>query len=162
MNKDEWRCIVLHRLFSRTVRHDTAVYPMDSSVALAVDTAEKISFVPSNKGQKLLVLNSHIYRCNKKTARKKYWKCAVKKCSMLVHTDENDVYIGGGKEDHNHEPNGDLIGKRNIRQGMKQRVMNEATPISLIYEEELTKAALSPSSTATFPTHQEICKWSLK
>ena len=131
---------------------------MDSSVAVAVDTAEKISFVASNKGQKLLVLNSHIYRCNKNTARKKYWKCAAKECSIVVHTDENDVYIGGGKEGHNHEPNGDLIGKRNNRQEMKQRVMNEATPISLIYEEELTKAALSPSSTATFPTHQEICK----
>ena len=131
---------------------------MDSPVALPVDTAEKISFVPSNKGQKLLVFNNHIYRCNKKTARKKYWNGGAKGGSVLVHTDENDVYIGGGKEDHNHEPNDDLIGKRNIRQEMKQRVMNEATPISLIYEEELSKAALSPSGTATFPTHQEICE----
>ncbi|CAF4155088.1 unnamed protein product [Rotaria magnacalcarata] len=59
------------------------------------DANENLSFIKSNKGQPLLVMNEQLYKCNKKTARKKYWICIVNGCSMVVHTDENDVYLYG-------------------------------------------------------------------
>ena len=79
--------------------------PMDTSTKVDSNT----SFITSNKARRLLVLNENVYRCNKKTARKKYWKCIVSCCTMSVHTDENDVYICGGKTNHDHQPNSDLV-----------------------------------------------------
>jgi len=103
-------------------------------------------------------LNENVYRCNKKTMRKKYWKCVVPGCTMSVHTDENDVYICGGKTDHDHQPNSDLIQTKRLRQEMKQRVLNELTPIGVIYEEETAKASVDRAGLAAFPTNQEIRK----
>lgn len=117
-----------------------------------------ISFVTSNKGQKLLVMNENVYKCNKKTERKKYWKCVVVGCMLSVHTDANDLYICGGNSDHDHQPNFDLIQAKNLRQQMKQRVLKESTSISVIYEEETAKAPIDRSVLAAFPTNQEIRK----
>ena len=68
-----------------------------------------MSSIKSNKGQRLLAIYGNIDRCNKKTPRKQYWKCVVCGCTMYVQTDENYVYLCGGKSDHDHEPNSDLI-----------------------------------------------------
>lgn len=128
---------------------------MDTST----DVNNNMSFIKSNKGQRLLAINGNVYRCNKKTPRKKYWKCVVRGCTMSVHTDENDVYLCGGKSDHDHEPNSDLIQAKRLRQQMKQRVLNELTPIAMIYEEETAKSSVDRTVLATFPTNQEICKF---
>ena len=77
---------------------------------------------------------------------------------MIVHIDENDVYLYRGKCDHHHESNADVIQTTHLRQQMKERVLNELTPIGIIYEEEMAKAPLSTASVATFPTNQEIRK----
>ena len=42
---------------------------------------------------------------------------------------------------------------------MKQRALDEPTPINVIYEEELARASLHMSALAPFPTNQEICEW---
>lgn len=122
---------------------------------------DSLFFTTSNKGQRLLVMNEQIYRCNKKTSNKKYWICAVSGCSMSVHTDENDMYLFGGKADHGHEPNSDLIQTICLRQKMKERVLKELTPINVIYEEETAKATVNERTVATFPTSQEICEYRL-
>ncbi|CAF3930279.1 unnamed protein product, partial [Rotaria sp. Silwood1] len=57
---------------------------------------------------------------------------------------------------HDHETNPDLIDAKCLRQQMKQRVINELTPIGMIYEEEMAKTPLSDSATATFPTNQVL------
>ena len=77
---------------------------------------------------------------------------------MTVHTDENDKYISGGKVDHNHQPNSDLIQTKRLRQNMKQRVLTELTPVAVIYEEETAKALVNRAVLATFPTNQQVCK----
>ncbi len=59
---------------------------MSDPVDTTPDMDNNISFIISNKAQRLLVLNENVYRCNKKTARKKYWKCVVDGCIMTVHT----------------------------------------------------------------------------
>jgi hypothetical protein len=79
-------------------------------------------------------------------------------CSVLLHTDENDMYLCGGQVEHDHEPNLDLIQTTRLRQQMKERVLNELTPIGVIYEEEIMKASLNDSALATFPTNQQICR----
>jgi hypothetical protein len=117
-----------------------------------------ISFILSNKGQRMLVMNNHIFRYNKKTTKKKYWMCAVSGCEVRIQTDENDVYLCGGKDTHNHAANSDLIEQTRLRQKIKQRVADELTPINMIYEQEIAKASLSFSALATFPTSHEVCK----
>ena len=128
-------------------------------MASSTSTDGQISFMTSNKGQRLLVLNEHVYRCNKKTAEKKYWVCMISGCSVTVHTSEDDSYLRGGKSLHDHESSSDFIETTRLRHQMKQRALNELTPINIIYEEEIAKASLNISALATFPTNQEICEW---
>ncbi|CAF1062080.1 unnamed protein product [Rotaria sordida] len=82
--------------------------------------------------------------------------CAVIGCTIRIQTDENDIYLCGGKGIHDHEGSSDLIDTIHLRQQIKQRVVNELTPINMIYEQEVAKASLSISALATFPTNHEI------
>ena len=118
-----------------------------------------LDFITSNKGQQLLVLNDYLYKCNKKTTYKKYWICINSSCKNYVHTDLSNVYISGGKIEHDHEPNPDAIRARQVRQNIKERALKEITPIAVIYEEELAKASTNPTTVAILPTSQEICKF---
>src|SRR4051812_35753937 len=97
-----------------------------------------ITFIKSNKGQPLLVLNNYVYKCNKKTGKKKYWTCINVGCQLNIHTDINDVYISGGIDQHSHEPNPDMVTVRQVRDQIKERAVNEVIPISLIYEQEIS------------------------
>lgn len=71
-------------------------------------------------------------------------------CSIVVHSDENDIYLCGGLVEHDYEPNLDLIQTTRSRQQMKKRVLNELTPTGVIYEEETMKASLNDSSSVRF------------
>ena len=79
-----------------------------------INESNDVSFVKSNKEEQLLIMNDNIYRCSKKTDKCKYWKCMVRGCMVIVHTDKNYVYKRGGKTDHDHPPNIDLIKKNNF------------------------------------------------
>ena len=41
---------------------------------------------------------------------------------------------------------------------MKQYVLNELTPIAVVYEEEMAKASVDRAVLVAFPTNQEIPK----
>lgn len=131
---------------------------MSTGTDSSTSTDTNVSFIKSNKGEQLLVINDYIFRCNKKTNKKKYWICNVSGCTIRAQTDENDNYLTGGKGTHDHEPRSDFIDKIRLRQQMQQRVMNELTPINVIYEEEISKASINISALATFPTSHEICE----
>ena len=109
-----------------------------------------LSFITSNKGQRLLIRSDQVYRCNKKTDRKKYCKCIMIGCSIVVHSDESDIYLYGGLVEHDYELNLDLIQTTRFRQQMKERVLNELTPIRVIYDEEIMKASLNDSNSVRF------------
>jgi hypothetical protein len=47
-------------------------------------TNQKLNFITSNNGQPLLVMNDYVYKCNKKTTKKKYWTCAASGCNTFV------------------------------------------------------------------------------
>ncbi|CAF3511688.1 unnamed protein product [Rotaria sp. Silwood2] len=115
-----------------------------------------VTFIKSNKNQLLLVLNDYLYKCNKKTAKKKYWMCTSKGCKMYVHTDSNDVYLCGGTDPHDHESNPEMIAVKDVRHKIKDRALNEVTPISMIYEQELSKTSISSTTMAIIPTCHEI------
>ena len=102
-----------------------------------------LSFITSNKGNTLLVLNEHLYKCNKKTASKKYWMCIISSCKVYVHTTLDDSYWSGGTEPHDHSLNPELI---------------EVKPVRMIYDEEMAKVSMSTSAIAMFPTNHEICR----
>ncbi|CAF1221429.1 unnamed protein product [Rotaria sordida] len=115
-----------------------------------------LTFTKSNKGQLLLVLNGYLYKCNKKTANKKYWICTYKECKKSIHTNPNDVYVCGGTDPHDHEPNPDMIAARNIRNKIKERALQEIIPISMIYEQELSNSSINSTTIAILPTCQEL------
>ena len=80
-------------------------------------------------------------RWNKKTVRKKYWKCIDTGCSIVAHLDENEIYLCGGQVAHDNELNLDLIQTTRLHLQMKERVLNELTPIDVVHEEEIMKAS---------------------
>ena len=116
------------------------------------------TFITSNKGQLLLVLNDYLYKCNKKTTAKKYWTCVSNSCKNYVHTDLNNTYLCGGKGEHNHEPNPDLITAKQVRHNIKERALKMVIPIAMIYEQELAKVSTNPTALAILPTSEQICK----
>jgi hypothetical protein len=115
-----------------------------------------VTFIKSNKDHLLLVLNDYLYKCNKTTAKKKYWICTSKGCKMSVHTDSNDVYLCGGTDPHDHESNPEMIAVKDVRQRIKERVLHEMIPISMVYEQELSKTSITSTTMAIIPTSQEI------
>lgn len=119
-----------------------------------------VSFITSNKGQQLLVLNDYLYKCNKRTKVKKYWICVNNSCKTSVHTDLNDVYLSGGKSSHDHEPNPDAITARKVRHNINERALKEVIPIAMIYEQEIAKVSTNPTAVAILRTSREICIFS--
>ena len=126
------------------------------AAGLSVDGGINISFITSNKGQLLLLLNQYLYRCNKKTSKKKYWVCVCTGCKVAIHTDVMNVYVCGGTAEHDHQPNPEMVDVRNARQRMKKRALAETIPTSMIYEQELANPSVNSTTLAIFPTSLEM------
>ena len=62
-----------------------------------------ISFINSNKGKPLLVVNDYIFKLNKSTTTTKYWKCTVSDCTAKAHTDSNNQ-LTKNVGNHSHLP----------------------------------------------------------
>ena len=113
-----------------------------------------ISFLTTNKGKPLLILDQYMFKCNKTTSWKKYWICCEVDCDIYVHTDLKDQFISiSGDHDHVAQP--DVLETKVLREKMKNRILSETTSITKIYDEELTKAQLSDEVAAEFPTIHE-------
>ncbi|CAF2843657.1 unnamed protein product [Rotaria sp. Silwood2] len=110
-----------------------------------------ISFLKSNKGKTLLLLNQYLFKCNKTTHSKKYWICIERECKVFVQTDLNDQFllITG---DHNHVVNPDLIEAKLLKEKMKHRILTETTSLTQIYDQEIANTKLSEATAAQFPT----------
>lgn len=61
-----------------------------------------ISSIKSNNGQLLLRLYQYLYRCNKKTVKKKYWVCIYNRCKASVYTDVLNIDVFGGTAERDH------------------------------------------------------------
>ncbi|CAF4335925.1 unnamed protein product [Rotaria magnacalcarata] len=59
-------------------------------------------------------------------------------------------------DDHNHPSEKETIEVREFRENVKQRAINETTPIPRIYDEECAKAKLSDTTTVILPSGREM------
>ncbi|CAF4343787.1 unnamed protein product, partial [Rotaria sp. Silwood2] len=69
-----------------------------------------------------------------------------------IHTDTNSKLIKT-IDDHNHLPEKE---KLEVREKVKQRAINETTPIPRIYDEECAKSMLSNAAIAVLPSEREM------
>ncbi|CAM4832775.1 unnamed protein product [Rotaria magnacalcarata] len=132
---------------------------MATAVASSEDETQSksptISFIKSQKGKQLLIAIEYIFKLNKTTTTTKYWKCVVNSCSAKIHTDLNG-HLVKINDDHSHPSEKETIEVREFREKVKQRAINETTPIPRIYDEECAKAKLSDTTTAILPSECEI------
>jgi len=109
-----------------------------------------IAFISSNKGNRMLVKEGFIYKFNKQTSSKIYWICKTKNCNANIHTDLNCNFMqSNGKHNHLIEP--EEMEVKHFRDALKERAINETTPISKIYDEEMVKAHFSSETLANVP-----------
>lgn len=114
------------------------------------NSACDVSVISSNNGGFQLIHDGYVFRSNKRTKTKVYWRCTVTNCTAHIHTDpDNNLLNTTGQHNHLLEPE-ELEVKR-FRRILKERVMNETVPIQKIYDEEIAKGKFSPEVLASIP-----------
>lgn len=126
------------------------------------DETPKISFIHSNKGKRLLVVNDHVFHQNKSTSKVTYCKCEQRMCSAGIHLDINDRFMKFNTSDHTHMPIPERVEIRKLMENVKVRVCDESTAIGQIYHEELVKAKLSRSALAIAATSREASRYAVQ
>ncbi|CAF4455940.1 unnamed protein product, partial [Rotaria sp. Silwood2] len=117
--------------------------------------SNKISFIISQKGKKMLNINNFIFKLNKTTSTTKYYRCEDSRCTVTVRTDLEDN-ISNIKGDHCHPPEPEEIQIRVFKQVVKARAISESTSIPQIYDEEAARIGLSTLAIATLPSRGEL------
>ncbi|CAF2142341.1 unnamed protein product, partial [Rotaria magnacalcarata] len=56
-------------------------------------SSSTMSFVLSQKGKPLLVMDDYVFRLNKTTNTTKYYRCENRDCTATAHTDLNNVLL---------------------------------------------------------------------
>ncbi|CAF2115677.1 unnamed protein product [Rotaria magnacalcarata] len=118
-------------------------------------SSSTISFVLSQKGKPLLVMDDYVFRLNKTTNITKYYRCENRDCTATAHTDLNNVLL---KVNANRSHVIELEKKeiRIFKQVVKERATKESTPIPKIYEKESTKMISKFSTIAILPSQREM------
>ncbi|CAF1475020.1 unnamed protein product [Rotaria sordida] len=117
--------------------------------------SKTLSSIFSQKGKPLLVMDNFVFKLNKTTNTKKYYRCENSQRTMTLHTDINDVLIGT-KGDHSHPPEPEQIEVRKLKHVIKERAKNETTPVPKIYDEETARFCLTLLAIAIVPSQREI------
>jgi len=120
-----------------------------------MNSSNKISFIYSQKGKKMLVIDNFVFKLNKTTSSTKYYRCSDSCCTVIVHTDLEDNVLKI-KDDHCRPPEPEEVQIRTFRQAVKARAINETTPIPQIYDEEALRMNLSNLAIAALPSQREI------
>lgn len=114
-----------------------------------------VSFIVSQKGKPMLVMDNFVFKLNKTTSTTKYYRCEDPNCSMTLRTDMNNV-ITGTQGDHSHPPEPEQVEVRRLKHAMKERAKEETTPIPRIYDEETSRFCLTSLAIAIIPSEREI------
>ncbi|CAF1238727.1 unnamed protein product [Adineta ricciae] len=77
-----------------------------------------VSFIKSQKGNKMLVMNDYIFKFNKTVGPTKYYRCKHSRCIVTLHTDLNDV-ISKFNGEHCHPPEPEEIEIRKFKEAVK-------------------------------------------
>jgi hypothetical protein len=123
-----------------------------------MDGSTVLSFTTSNRGKRLLIHSSYIYRLKKSTVTVKHWACNSVGCVATVHTNQNDEFLKANGQ-HYHMPSPEQIELRNLRQKVKERVQVGTNSVPKIYEEELVRSNLSSTALVLAPVALEASKF---
>ena len=107
------------------------------------------------KGTKMLNIDNFIFKLNKTTSAKTYYRCTDPSCTVTVHTDLNDVILKIN-DNHCHPPEPEEVQIRIFKQTVKARAIAEATPIPQLYDKEAARIDLSALSIAALPSQREL------
>ncbi len=118
------------------------------------------TFIKSNKGKNLLVIDDYIYNHTKINSNVTYWSCKVKDCNAGAHTKTStNQLIKQTGDVHCHLPSPEEVQIRLFKNVVKARVKEETIPIGQIYEEELGRAKLSTTALAQISTANQARKY---
>ena len=129
-------------------------YPTFDSLFELIMAAPAIRFSTTSKGKRLLVFDGFMYTLNKDRGYIKYWRCEERTCAATVHTDAYD-HLQTHNSNHNHLATPERIELVNLRSQVKQRVLQESTPVARIYDQELALANLSLPALSIAPSSKE-------
>ena len=79
-----------------------------------------------------------IYRVNRRTDNKIFWRCTTSGCSASIST-ENDIPTGFGQQQHTHAADHTEVVAKQIMTAISIRCTDEVRPIPSIFSEELNK-----------------------
>jgi hypothetical protein len=113
-----------------------------------------LKFTTTSKGKHLLICDGYAYTLNKDRINVKYWRCQERTCSATIHTDKNDNFRTRSGT-HNHLPSPEYVELIELRHNIKRRVLQENTPIGLIYDQELAAAQLTLPTLSIAPSANE-------
>lgn len=118
-------------------------------------TLSLISFITSQKGKLMLIIDDYLFKFNRASKSAKYWVCTSSGCSSKVHTtlDNQLIELMG---EHNHPAEKEKIEVRKFREKVKERVVKETKPIPQIYEEECASLLLSFAAITLLPSEREM------
>ena len=118
-------------------------------------TSPVISLITSQKGKLMLVVDDYIFKLNRESKTTKYWVCTFNGCLSKVHTTlDNQLIQFIDKHDHPSEK--EKIEVRKFREKVKERAVNETTPVPQIYEEECARMMLSFAAITILPSEREM------
>lgn len=134
-------------------------FVMNECTEMSVDhiksTTPIISFINSQKGKLMIVIDDYIFKFNRQSKSTKHWICIFNGCSAKVHTTLENQLIDL-VDIHNHPPEKEEIEIRKFREKIKERAVTETTPVPQIYEEECVRIMLSFAAIAIVPSEREI------
>jgi len=116
-----------------------------------------ISFINSQKGKLMLVIDDYIFKFNRESKTTKYWICTFSGCLAKVRTTLDNQLIEFSDK-HNHPSEKEKIEVRKFREKVKERAVNETTPVPQIYEQECARMILFFSAITILPSEREMSK----
>jgi hypothetical protein len=83
----------------------------------------------------------------------KFWRCANRRCGLLLHTNLNNEFVrfSGSATEHSHLPNPAELKIRTLRVEMRQRAEHELLPLQEIAEQEVRKILFTGEALAVSP-----------
>ena len=105
----------------------------------------------------MLVIDDYMFKLNRESKTTKYWICTFGGCLSKVHTTLDNQLIEI-LEQHNHPSEKEKIEVRKFREKVKERAVNETTPVLQIYEEECARMMLSFAAITILPSEREMSK----
>ncbi|CAF1032287.1 unnamed protein product, partial [Rotaria sordida] len=114
-----------------------------------------ITETKSNKRKVMLVIDGFNYQFKNFNKDKsiKFWRCAKRSCSVLLHTTLRNEFLrySGKITRHSHLPNPAEAEVRNLREAMRKRAEKEILPAQQIAEQEVRQALLTDEARAVLP-----------